>query len=118
VFPTLGDTWGLVVNEAMMFGLPVICSRYAGCASDLIINGKTGWLVNPIDLEDLVRILRRVWDARDEREVIAREGQALIASMNIQKMSEGFQRAVEYALYKRKSRSQDTALSLHKISDC
>lgn len=35
IFPTLEDVWGLVANEAMLCGLPVLCSKYAGCASEL-----------------------------------------------------------------------------------
>lgn len=41
VMPTHTDPWGLVVNEAMACGLPVICTTVAGCAPDLIReNGK------------------------------------------------------------------------------
>jgi glycosyltransferase involved in cell wall biosynthesis len=37
-----GETWGLVVNEAFIFGLPAIVSDGVGCYPDLIIEGKTG----------------------------------------------------------------------------
>lgn len=36
VFPTHSDPWGLVVNEALACGLPVICTAVAGCAADLV----------------------------------------------------------------------------------
>ena len=35
VFPTLEDVWGLVANEAILSGVPVLCSKYAGCAAEL-----------------------------------------------------------------------------------
>jgi len=35
VFPTLLDVWGFVANEAVLCGVPVLCSKYAGCAAEL-----------------------------------------------------------------------------------
>jgi glycosyltransferase involved in cell wall biosynthesis len=53
VLPTYTDTWGLVVNEAMACGLPVIVSRVAGCASDLIRENWNGLLAEPKDISSL-----------------------------------------------------------------
>lgn len=36
VFPTLEEVWGLVVNEALWSGVPVIASLYAGCAREIL----------------------------------------------------------------------------------
>lgn len=35
IFPTLEDVWGLVANEAVLSGLTVLCSKFAGCAEEL-----------------------------------------------------------------------------------
>jgi len=43
VLPSISETWGLVVNEAMACGLPAVVSDAAGCAPDLIEAGKTGF---------------------------------------------------------------------------
>lgn len=40
-----GETWGLVANEAMACGAPVIVSERAGCADDLVLDGETGAVV-------------------------------------------------------------------------
>jgi glycosyltransferase involved in cell wall biosynthesis len=40
-----GETWGLVVNEAMACGLPAIVSDLVGCAEDLVLPGRTGLVV-------------------------------------------------------------------------
>jgi glycosyltransferase involved in cell wall biosynthesis len=53
VLPTHSDTWGLVVNEAMACGLPIIVSSVAGCSADLVEEGWNGYLVPPRDSEKL-----------------------------------------------------------------
>lgn len=53
VLPTHSDTWGLVVNEAMACGLPVVVSDVAGCVSDLVQDGWNGYVVPAKDAEKL-----------------------------------------------------------------
>lgn len=47
ILPTHSDPWGLVVNEGMACGLPIIVSSVAGCAADLVADGWNGYLVPP-----------------------------------------------------------------------
>ena len=53
VFPTHSDPWGLVVNEAMACGLPIIASSAAGCVADLVDDGWNGRVVRPHSTEEL-----------------------------------------------------------------
>lgn len=50
VFPSLVDVWGLVVNEAMACGLPVLASRYAGASQQLVSGTGAGELIDPTDV--------------------------------------------------------------------
>jgi glycosyltransferase involved in cell wall biosynthesis len=54
IFPTLEDVWGLVANEAILSGLPVLCSKYAGCASELFDPES---IFNPQDPDEFSRKL-------------------------------------------------------------
>ncbi len=53
ILPTYTDPWGLVVNEAMACGLPVILTPAAGCAVDLVREGWNGMLIPPHDVPSL-----------------------------------------------------------------
>jgi glycosyltransferase involved in cell wall biosynthesis len=55
IFPTLQDVWGLVVNEALLCGLPVISSVYAGCAAEILPAQNT---FDPLTPDDFDRALR------------------------------------------------------------
>ena len=56
------EVWGLVVNEAMSCGLPVLTSNTAGCVADLIVEGKTGYIFNPNSQEELLSNLVRMYN--------------------------------------------------------
>jgi glycosyltransferase involved in cell wall biosynthesis len=54
------EQWGLVVNEAMAVGLPVLVSRRCGCAYDLVQEGVNGFPFDPHDVDQLAHLLLRV----------------------------------------------------------
>lgn len=57
VLPSESETWGLVVNEAMCLGVPAIVSDRVGCGPDLVIPGRTGWIVPTGDAAALTQAL-------------------------------------------------------------
>ncbi len=60
VLATHTDPWGLVVNEAMACGLPVIVSRVAGCSADLVRENSTGLLIAPADVKGIAAALEHL----------------------------------------------------------
>jgi glycosyltransferase involved in cell wall biosynthesis len=63
VLPSVYETWGLVVNEAMHFGLPVIVSDRVGCAADLVEDRETGLLFRSNDASDLRGALQKLMES-------------------------------------------------------
>ena len=53
VLPSTTEQWGLVVNEALASGIPVLCSNRAGCAPNLIENNEVGYTFDPFTENDL-----------------------------------------------------------------
>ena len=100
VFASLGDTWGLVVNEALACGVPVLCSRLAGCADDLIESGRNGWLFDPTDAQGFVKTLHEALSCSElERMSVAARDTG--KRFGPGRMADGVRRAVDYALSRR-----------------
>lgn len=78
VLPTLEDTWGMVVLESMLFGKPVMCSKYAG-AAEMIIDGVNGYLFNPKEPEELAKLMSSFIDNPNLIPSMGKESQRLIA---------------------------------------
>lgn len=57
--PSASETWGLVVNEALACGTPVVVSDAVGCAPDLVTEGKTGAVYPVGDVGALANALTR-----------------------------------------------------------
>jgi len=52
ILGSMSEPWGLVVEEALYYGIPVLVSNYCG-SSELVENGKNGFVFNPDKDDDL-----------------------------------------------------------------
>lgn len=62
VLPSRNDGWGVVVNQALGAGLPIICSDQVGAGIDLIDEGKNGFRFRSGDRDDLLRRMKNFLD--------------------------------------------------------
>ena len=67
-----GETWGLVINEAMACGLPVAATDKCGSAIDLIEHEKNGYLFKSHDVEELSNILTGFVADKEKAELMGR----------------------------------------------
>lgn len=73
VLPSSRETFAIAVLEALAAGTPVVAARGTG-ASDILEDGKTGFLFTPDDAEDLARAAERAWSL----EGVGEAGRALV----------------------------------------
>jgi 1,2-diacylglycerol 3-alpha-glucosyltransferase len=59
------EQWGLVVNEALAAGLPILLSDRCGCAPELVSEGRNGFVFDPLDIENLAKLMARLSDHQD-----------------------------------------------------
>lgn len=76
----IGETWGLVVNEAMNFALPIIVSDIAGCAEDLVKDGINGYKFKSGVIEDIKAKLNFFMDNENLRESNGKKSLEIINS--------------------------------------
>jgi glycosyltransferase involved in cell wall biosynthesis len=96
VLPTLKDVWGLVVNEAMLCGLPVICSKYAGCCQDLIKEGENGLVVDPKNLEELSDSISDLISQNGKLSDYGKRSLQIIKDFTTDRTTHGFVEAIEF----------------------
>jgi glycosyltransferase involved in cell wall biosynthesis len=80
VLPSERDTWGLAVNEAQQFALPVVVSDRVGCRHDLVVEGETGFVFPYGDVEALGTRLRQLMMSRGLRESLGATGRRRVVA--------------------------------------
>ncbi len=78
VLPSLFEPFGFLVNEALVYGMPVIVSERCGSAIDLVKIGGNGFIFNPNFQEDLEDKLLKIINLSDQFEVMGAKGKEMI----------------------------------------
>ena len=93
------EPWGLVVNEAMHAGLPVIATDAVGAAAGgLVHDGQNGYVVPERNPERLGDAMRRLLGDPESAARMGRQARVDAAEFNYDRMADAFQSAVEYAV--------------------
>ncbi|QSR88590.1 glycosyltransferase family 4 protein [Methylacidiphilum caldifontis] len=100
VLPSVCDTWGLVVNEAMNFGLPIIVSNLVGCAYDLVRENENGFIFQAGDTHQLYLLLLRLIQNEKLRINFGEKSKEIIKDYNIEKCAEHIVSACIEAKYR------------------
>jgi glycosyltransferase involved in cell wall biosynthesis len=92
------EQWGLVVNEAMASGLPVLVSNRCGCAQDLVRDGENGFTFDPYDVEELAQKMFRLATFGIRLSIMGQASRRIIADWGTDRFAEGLVAATEKAL--------------------
>jgi glycosyltransferase involved in cell wall biosynthesis len=88
VFPTLGDEWGTVVNEALCAGLPVLGSNFSQAVEELVTEGMNGWRYYPRRGAEAYSALDRALSAGPETlAVMSRAARATMESLTPERIA-------------------------------
>ncbi len=84
VLPSTMEPWGLVVNEAMACGVPIVASKRCGCVLDLVKDGENGFTFSPEDVPALARNLAQVASLSEaQRTALGQRSREIIAGYTL-----------------------------------
>ncbi len=91
VLPSKRETWGIVVNEAMCFGLPVITSDQVGASPDLIQEGVNGFIFPSGNSDKLANSIEKIMNMPKEERLLFRQRSKEIIADWVSRMNPVYQ---------------------------
>ena len=107
ILPSREEEWGLVVNEAMACSLPVIVSKAAGCASDLVRPGENGFTFESGDVAGLAEHLEAIVRRPELVTTMGVASRRIISEWGCDRFAAGARQAVGIAMGITDNRADD-----------
>ena len=73
VLPSRSEPWGMVVNEALSYGCPVVASLNCGCVPELVLDGVTGYSYETGNVEALAGAMTAAMHLSEDRIAVVKE---------------------------------------------
>lgn len=101
VLPSEDEPWGLVINEAMSAGIPVVSTNEVGAAADLLVDGETGLVFPPGDIQRLEDCLAALALDPSLRKRIAVKARQFMSTWSYDQCVEGIRSALRAVVPKK-----------------
>ncbi len=98
ILPSVSEQWGLVVNEAMAAGIPVLVSDRCGCVPDLVEEGGNGFTFDPYDIDALVGHMLRIAGGECDLTAMGQASQEIISRWSPRAFAVGLDKAARSSL--------------------
>lgn len=95
VLPTREDCFALVILEAICAGLPIVCSRYADGAYDLIEEGKNGYIIDPYNEEKFAACIEKLLENSELTKEMQQHSDKIIEKFRFSNIAKGYMEAIE-----------------------
>ena len=103
VLPSTVEQWGLVVNEALAAGRPVLLSNRCGAAADLLLAGKNGYSFDPYDEIEIAECILKITSCRDLQKFRAASIEKA-AQWGLERFGSGLKACIDIAVGRPKKR--------------
>jgi glycosyltransferase involved in cell wall biosynthesis len=103
ILPTLEDTWGVVILEAMAFGKAILCSDRAG-ASELVIEGQNGYRFDPYNRQQVANVMKQLIDNQDLSETMGRNSKELMKQYSPNAAAQFLSHVAKFVLERHKTK--------------
>ncbi len=98
IHASTSEPWGLVVNEAMASGLPVVVSNRCGCAPDLVSDGRNGYTFDPRNVGQLAELMLRISIPGPHLSAMSNASAEIISACGLSRFAQGLRAAAEEAV--------------------
>ncbi|MBI2035470.1 MAG: glycosyltransferase family 4 protein [Candidatus Liptonbacteria bacterium] len=95
--PSYFETWGLVINEAMSYGLPIVTTKMTGAAYDIVREGENGFVHQEGDIDLLKVQIEKLVTNPELRKKFGAASLKIISHWSYVECAEGFKKAMERA---------------------